>query len=174
MPFVIWLTGIPSSGKSTIARALKKALKSYGIKVEVLESDQMRKILTPKPKYTAEERDWFYNTLSWLAWLLYKNGINVIIDATGHKAEYRHRAREMIGSDFIEVYVRCPLEVAMSRDTKGLYKLALEGKIKTLPGLQVPYEEPPSPELVVDTSLESLQNIVNKIIKFLKGRGYLR
>lgn len=173
MPFVIWLTGIPSSGKSTIARALAQQLKKQSVKVQILESDELRKVLTPDPKYTEEERNWFYEVISWLAWLLYKNGVNVIIDATAHKASYRRRARDLIGKDFIEIYVRCPLNVAIKRDTKGLYKLALKGIIKTLPGIQVPYEEPKAPEIIVDTSMESLDRIVNKILQFLRSHKYL-
>ena len=173
MPFVLWLTGIPASGKSTIAKMLKFKLEQENVKVAVLESDEIRKVLTPNPKYTEEERDWFYSTLIWISSLLYRNGINVIIDATAHKRTYREKARSLFGKDFIEVYLRCPLKVAMKRDPKGLYKRALRGEIKTLPGLQVPYEEPCNPELIVDTSKEAPNEIVKKIILFLRSSGYL-
>ncbi len=172
--FVIWLTGIPASGKSTIARKLADRLRGLGLKVEVLESDEVRKVLTPRPTYTEEERDWFYGTvLVWLAKLLYRNGICVIIDATAHKRAYREKARQEFGNDFVEVYVKCSIETAMKRDPKGLYKAALEGKIKTLPGLQVPYEESPNPDVVVDTEKMTPEECVETILSKLRERGLL-
>ncbi len=168
---VVWLTGIPASGKSTIAKKLYKKLVDVGIKVEILESDELRKILTPKPLYTEEERDWFYGkVIIWLAKLLYRNGIFVIIDATGHKRVYREEARREFKEKFIEVYVKCSLETAMKRDPKGLYRAALEGKIKTLPGLQVPYEEPTNPDVIVDTDIEDVDTCVRKILEHICGR----
>lgn len=171
---MIWLTGIPASGKSTIAKLLAEKLRQLGIKVEVLESDDVRKVLTPKPLYTDEERDWFYGTvLVWLAKLLFRNGISVIIDATGHKRAYRERARSEFGDRFLEVYVKCSLETAMKRDPKGLYRAALEGRIKTLPGLQVPYEEPTNPDVVVNTETMSPEECVNVIIQKLREKNLI-
>ncbi len=168
---VIWLTGIPASGKSTISRALSEKLRGAGLEVEVLESDEVRKILTPRPLYSEEERDWFYGkVLIWLAKLLFKHGICVIIDATGHKRMYRENARKEFGKHFIEVYVRCSVETAMKRDPKGLYRAALEGRIRTLPGLQVPYEEPINPEVIVDTEKEDVDTAVRKIIGYICNR----
>jgi len=168
---VIWLTGIPASGKSTIAKALAEKLRSIGLEVEVLESDEIRKVLTPRPLYSDEERDWFYGkVLIWLAKLLFKHNITVIIDATGHKRMYRENARREFGKKFVEVYVKCSLETAMKRDPKGLYKAALEGRISTLPGLQVPYEEPENPEVVVDTEREDVDTAVRKIVNYICNR----
>ena len=172
--FVAWFTGIPASGKSTIAKKVCEKLKDMGIKIEILESDEVRKVITPKPLYSDEERDWFYGTvLIWLAELLYRNGINVIIDATGHKAWYREKAREKFRQNFLEIYIKCSVETAMKRDPKGLYKAALEGRIKTLPGLQVPYEEPTNPDLVLDTEKLSINECVEKFIQLLKGKGFI-
>ena len=167
MTFVIWLTGIPASGKSSIAKKLREKLMSMNWRVEVLESDELRKVLTPKPLYTDEERDWFYRTIIWLAQLLHRHDINVIIDATAHKKKYRDEAREVFGENFIEVYVKCSLETAMRRDPKGLYRKALAGEVKTLPGLQVPYEETPNPEIVLDTEKLNPNECVEEIVKYL-------
>ncbi len=173
--FVLWLTGIPASGKSTIAKRLAQELKSRGVDCEVLESDEIRKIVTPRASYTDEERDWFYGVmLIWLAKLLFRHNIAVIIDATGHKRAYRENARREFGDKFVEVYVKCSLETAMRRDPKGLYRAALEGRIRTLPGIQVPYEEPVSPDVVVDTEREDVDTCVRKILDYLANRGLLR
>jgi len=174
--WAIWITGLPSSGKSTISRLLAKKLEEKGIRAQVLESDELRRVLTPRPKYTEEERDWFYHVMAWIGWLLVKNGTNVIFDATANKRAYRERARQLIGPErFAEVYVRCPLEVCMARDVKGIYKLALEGKASTVPGLQVPYEEPLDPAVVVDTSVmgpeECVELIMRKILELFYGGG---
>jgi len=148
-------------------------LVKMGIKVQVLESDELRRILTPNPTYTDEEREWFYNVMAWIGWLLVKNGVNVIFDATANRRAYRERARRLIGPDrFMEIYVRCPLEVCMRRDEKGIYKLALEGKAKTVPGLQAPYEEPLKPDVVVDTSEKGPDECVKEVLRAVLDRFY--
>ncbi len=172
MVFAVWLTGIPSSGKSTIARELQRELSKLGIKVQILESDEVRKILTPNPRYDEYERDFFYRALAVIGKYLTDNGVSVIFDATAHKRLYREYARKLI-RNFIEVYVYCPLEVAMKRDVKGLYSRALKGIIKTLPGLQVPYEEPVNPEVIVDTSRLSVRECVDEVVRCLEKMGYI-
>lgn len=171
--FAIWITGIPACGKSTIARVLAEGLKERGVNVEVLESDELRRILTPMPSYVEEERDHFYESLVFIGKLLTKNGVNIILDATASKRKYRERAREEI-KDFLEVYVKCPLNIAMQRDKKGLYAKALKGEIKTLPGLQALYEEPINPEVVVESDKQTPEQCSEKIIataqKILKLR----
>ncbi|MEM4700366.1 MAG: adenylyl-sulfate kinase [Candidatus Nezhaarchaeales archaeon] len=170
--FAVWLTGIPSSGKSTIAKKLKEKLETRGVGVEVLESDEIRKHLTPRPTYTEEERDAFYSALTFIGELLVRHGINVVFDATAHKRAYRDEARRRI-EKFVEVYVKCPLDEAMRRDPKGLYRRSLKGEISSLPGLQVPYEEPLNPDVVVDTSKLSPDEAAEAIISKLRERGLI-
>ncbi len=148
--WAVWITGLPSSGKSTTAKALARKLEERGIHVQILESDELRKVLTPNPTYTDEEREFFYNAMVYIGKLLTKNGVNVIFDATANRRKYRDRARREIGR-FIEVYVRCPIEVCMKRDAKGIYRMAMEGKATTVPGIQAVYEEPENPEVIVDS-----------------------
>lgn len=133
--------------------------------------------MTPKPTYSLEERDIVYATLVYIAELLTKNGINVIIDATGNLRRYRESAREKI-SNFIEVYLRCPLEVCIARESKRkrmygaptkIYEKAFEGKAPTVPGIGQPYEEPLNPEVIIDTSMltpeQAAEKILNAIIE---------
>lgn len=149
--FVIWLTGLPASGKTSLAIALQKRLAQLGIHAVVLDSDEMRAILTPQPTYSDAERCWFYNVLvHWAAWLA-NNGINVLIAATGNRRIYRHQAREQI-ERFAEIYVKCPLDVCQRRDPKGIYARAYDGDADTVPGIGAIYEAPFDPEVTIDTS----------------------
>lgn len=170
--WIMWITGLPSSGKSTIANGVAQKLREMGLKIEILESDELRKVLTPKPTYSEEERDWFYSVIVYIAKLLARNGIDVIIDATGNKRVYRDNARRHL-SKFIEVYVKCPLDVCMKRDVKGLYKRALEGMIETLPGVQTLYEEPLKPEVTVETDKLTINESVELVLNKLKEIGYI-
>ena len=165
-PFAIWITGLPSSGKTTIRRALVKRLNEAGISVQVLESDELRRIITPKPTYSPEERDNFYNVMVYAGELLIRNGANIIFDATANKRLYRDKARGAI-TNFVEVYVKCPLSVCMQRDPKGIYKKAKEGGANTVPGLQELYEEPLNPEIVIESDKEKPEAAAEKIFQFL-------
>ncbi|OGW54814.1 MAG: hypothetical protein A2Z46_04110 [Nitrospirae bacterium RBG_19FT_COMBO_55_12] len=163
--FGIWITGLPSSGKSSVTRELVKKLEAQGTRVVVLESDEMRKILTPEPTYSPEERDWFYRTLALLGALLTRSGVNVVFDATANKRAYRDHARALI-QRFIEVYVDCPIEICRKRDPKGIYARASSGRATGVPGVQASYEPPLRPELTVDGQASpetGAKAIVNKL-----------
>ena len=164
----IWLTGLPASGKSTIAVALKPKLEEIG-SVEVLESDAVRRILTPHPTYSEAERDLFYRALAFMGAKLVSHGVMVIFDATANKRAHRDFARSMIPR-FIEVAVECPLELAMQRDYKGTYQRGQRGESVTVPGLQEPYEAPINPEVRVDTTKVKASEAAAIILEFLKDR----
>jgi adenylylsulfate kinase len=164
----IWLTGLPASGKSTIAVALKPKLEEIGA-VEVLESDAVRRILTPHPSYSEAERDLFYRALAFMGAKLVSHGVTVIFDATANKRAHRDFARNMIPR-FIEVAVECPLELAMQRDYKGTYQRGQRGESVTVPGLQEPYEAPINPEVRVDTTKMKASEAAAIILEFLKDR----
>jgi adenylylsulfate kinase len=147
--FGIWITGLPSSGKSSVTGELVKKLGAQGIHVVVLESDEMRKILTPEPTYSPEERDRFYRALVLLGALLTRSNVNVVFDATANKRAYRDHARSLL-QRFIEVYVDCPIEVCRKRDPKGIYARAASGLATGVPGVQAAYEPPLRPDLTLD------------------------
>ncbi|HET7058991.1 MAG TPA: adenylyl-sulfate kinase [Nitrospiraceae bacterium] len=166
MSFAIWITGLPASGKSTITAALRLRLEATGLRVEVLESDAVRHILTPSPSYSHEERDLFYRALAFVGSRLVVHGVTVIFDATAGKQAYREFARRLIAR-FIEVAVECPLEVCMARDQKGTYRKGLAGESKTVPGLQVPYEAPLTPDLRIESEHISPTAAADRILAVL-------
>jgi adenylylsulfate kinase len=147
--FALWITGMPASGKSTVTRALVDKLREQGVHVVVLESDELRRILTPNATYSPEERDHFYHMMVLIGDLIVRSGVNVIFDATANKRSYRDHARSLI-MKFMEVYLQCPLEVCIKRDPKGIYRQAKTGKTVTVPGLQTPYEIPVNPDVTLD------------------------
>ena len=165
----IWLTGLPASGKSTIAAALRPQLEQLKLSVEVLESDAVRRILTPTPTYSPEERDLFYRALAFMGARLVSHGVTVIFDATANKRAYRDFARSLIPT-FIEVAVECPLELAMTRDYKGTYQRGQLGESSTVPGLQDPYETPLNPEVRIDTTQLSAKGAASKVVDVMKRK----
>ncbi len=172
----VWVTGLPGCGKSTIAHVLLEKLEGEGVHFQILSSDMVRKVLTPNPKYTEEERDIVYGAIVFIAKLLAENGINVIIDATGNRRRYRDNARMEIPR-FMEAYVRCPLEVCMERESKrkgrtyhapeAIYEKAFAGESKTVPGIGVPYEEPVKPEVTVDSDTSSPNECAKRILEMI-------
>ena len=164
--FAIWLTGIPASGKSTIAALLANELRANDRNVQVLESDELREIITPNPTYGEDERERFYNVLAYMGKMLVDNGVNVIFDATANRKRYRDKAKVQI-EKFFEVYVQCPADVCAERDPKGLYREARDGKITTLPGTQTGYEPPDNPDVTIFSDRETPQEAAKKIISKL-------
>ena len=165
--YAIWLTGLPASGKSTIVAALIPQLENLGRPVEVLESDAVRRVLTPTPTYSHEERDLFYRALAFMGARLVAHGVTVIFDATANRRAYRDFARSLIPK-FIEVAVECPLELAMQRDYKGTYQRGQRVESSTVPGLQDPYEAPLHPEVRIDTMKRPAKEAAGTIFEFVK------
>lgn len=174
----VWISGLPGSGKSVVSETLFKLLNKRGIRAQLLSSDALRKVVTPRPTYSLEERDMVYSTLVYVAGLLTQNGVNAVIDATGNLRRYRENAREHIPR-FIEVYLKCPLRVCMEREAKRgktyrapnqIYARALKGEASTVPGVGQPYEPPLDPEITLDTvkltPAECAQRIMQKILLF--------
>jgi adenylylsulfate kinase len=172
MAFAVWLTGLPASGKSSIAVELASRLRGYGVALEVLESDETRKILTPGASYAEEERDAFYRALAFTASRLVAHQISVIIDATANKRAHRELARGLI-PHFFEAAIECPIELCRSRDHKGTYRAAAEGRSRTVPGDGAHYEVPAAPELRIDSSAAAPEASAERIVAALVERGFL-
>jgi adenylylsulfate kinase len=170
--FAVWMTGLPSSGKTTLARTLEGLLSDHRIKVQILDSDDLRHALTPDPSFSKQERDWFYHVLVYIAGLLTDNGVNVLIAATGPRSEYRQAARKRMHR-FAEVYLYCPKQVCKERDPKGLWEKAESGEINNLPGLGAPYQAPSNPEVTVYTDRLSPRDAAGHILQKLKDIGFI-
>ena len=171
--FTVWLTGMSGAGKTTIGKHLAQELERRGRLVDVLDGDEIRKILSKGLGFSREDRDANVNRIAFVASLLVRHGSAVISGAISPYAEARDNARARIGN-FLEVYVQCSLEELIRRDTKGLYMRALSGELKRFTGISDPYEAPVSPEVIVDTEHENVDACVAKILRALEERGYVR
>ena len=169
---------MPGSGKSTIAQALLSRLEEEEIHVQILTMDMLRGVMTPKPSYSEEERENVYATIVFVAKLLNQNGVNIIIDATGNLRRYRDRGRREL-KNLLIAYAKCSLEVCMEREMgrkftfgapREVYKKGLEGRSSTVPGINVPYEEPLDAEVVVETDKLMPQECAEKIVEAIMIR----
>lgn len=173
----VWFTGLPCSGKSTIADRLADVLKNDGYKVERLDGDMIRKSPISKDLgFTKEDRRKNLERVAFIAKLLSKNGIIVLATFVSPYNEIRRDIRSIIGEDrFLLVYTKCSLKVCMERDVKGMYAKALKGEIENFTGIDDPFEEPinPKADLIVETDKESVEESVERVIKFLRRRGII-
>ena len=174
--FTVWLTGLSGAGKTTLAQRIVNELKASDMKVELLDGDEVRTNLSQGLGFSKEDRDTNIRRIGYVSRLLSRNGVGVIVAAISPYRQIRDEVRQAItrdGSDFIEVYVQCPIEVLTERDVKGLYQKALAGEIKEFTGVSDPYEEPLDPEVTVTTDCESIAESVSKILAAIEARGLL-
>jgi adenylylsulfate kinase len=170
--FAVWISGLPASGKSTLTRALKARLAARGIDVAVLESDELRRVFTPEPRYDEKERAAFYGQMVYVGALLVRHGVPVIFDATANRRVWREQARRAIPR-FVEVYVNSPLDVCMARDPKGIYRMAREGEASEVPGLQATYEPPEEPDIEVRGDREAPEAAAERVVLKLVEKGFI-
>jgi adenylylsulfate kinase len=172
MAFVLWFTGIPASGKSTIAQEVERMLKERGIPIENLDADEIRAHLSPDLGYTEKDRDINTKRLAFLASLLEKHGVSAIVAAVSSLKRFRERARAM-SRNFVEIYVNCPVEVCMERDPKGLYARAQRGEVNDIAGLHQPYEVSETPDVICESHLHTIEECAQKVILSLEEHGLL-
>ncbi len=174
--FTIWFTGLSGAGKTTLATALASQLTTHGLRVEILDGDEVRTNLSKGLGFSKEDRDTNIRRIGYVARLLSRNGAVVIAAAISPYRDVRDEVRRSIEADgaaFIEVFVKCPIEVLAERDVKGLYKQALAGELKNFTGVSDPYEESLDPEVIVETDREAVEQSAGKIIDELTLRGLL-
>jgi len=169
---VIWITGLPGSGKSTLSDGIKKSYPDFVI----LRMDELRRFITPQPSYSEDEREMVYRAIVYTAKMLSDFNHNVIIDATANRRRWRDFARQNI-SRFAEIYLKCSLEISREREKyrkdtrlapKDIYEKALKGA--PVPGVSVPYEEPIYPELIIETENISITESVEMCLDFISKK----
>jgi len=170
--FVIWLTGLPGSGKTTIARKLEPELRRLELPVEVLDGDEIRQNLSKGLGFSREDRETHLKRVTYVAKLLSRNGVAVIAAFISPYRAIREYARKET-TNFLEVYVKCSVETCARRDPKGLYKRASSGQITDLTGPQDVYEEPTAPDLLLDTERLTVEECVTAIQSKLSGLGLI-
>lgn len=174
--FTLWLTGLSGAGKSTLAERVVPELRARGVNVEVLDGDEVRTNLSKGLGFSKEDRDTNIRRIGYVCRLLTRNGLGAVSAAISPYREVRDEVRRAIetdGASFIEVYVKCPIDVLAERDVKGLYKKALAGELNNFTGVSDPYEEPLAPEIIIESDREQVGESVNKIIKFLEEKGFI-
>ena len=169
-PFILWMTGLPCSGKTTIVKELQKDIPNLAM----LDGDELREWFSPKD-FSKAGRDEHNKKVAHLAKLLLKHGVPSCVSLVSPYIENRSNAREIInsGDQFSEVYVKCSLEECEKRDVKGMYAKARAGEIKGFTGIDDPYEAPENPDLLIDAEHEELQESVDKVKNYLKSKNLL-
>ncbi len=169
---VIWLTGIPGSGKTTLAIELKKYFDTKNVSADILDGDEIRKTLSKDLGFSSKDREEHNRRVIYIAKLLAKNGVTTIVPLISPFRSIRSEARKEI-PNFVEVFVKASLDTCIKRDPKGLYKKAQRGEIQNMTGISSPYEEPENPELVLDTEKYPVAKCLDMLVSKLKQLGYL-
>ncbi len=170
--FTLWLTGMSGAGKSTISDQIMDRFRAAGAKVELLDGDVVRTNLSQGLGFSREDRDINIRRIGFVAELLSRNGVIVVVAAISPYRDTRDEVKAKIGS-FLEVFVDCPVEVLAKRDVKGLYKKALAGEVGNFTGISDPYEPPRNPDVTVRTDRETLDESVGKVWTALTERGWI-
>jgi adenylylsulfate kinase len=170
--FTLWFTGLPVSGKTTVSQLVADALRKRGLRVEVLDGDEVRKNLSKGLGFSKEDRDINIKRIGFVCKLLSRNGVAAIAAAVSPYEETRQHNRREI-QDYIEVFCKCPLEVLIMRDPRGMYKKAASGEIPNFTGISDPYEEPGRPELVLYTDREKPDESAARVLQRLEEMAYI-
>jgi adenylylsulfate kinase len=169
--YVVWMEGFPGSGKSTLSKAVASALAEHGWPTEVLDGEDVRAQFFPELGYSRKDRETHAKRVSVLARMLARHGVVALVAMITPYETSRQAARAAVGERFAEIWLECPIEICRKRDPRGWYQKTREGKVKRFTGVDDPFEEPLSPDLVVDTSERSVAACVQQVLRFLAGRG---
>lgn len=167
---VFWLTGLSGSGKSTISHEVEKRLHDKGMQVYVFDGDNVRHGLCGDLSFSLEARAENIRRIAETCKLFLENGTICLCAFISPMEKDRDKVKEIVGEDFREVYIKCPLETCESRDVKGNYKLAREGKIKNYTGISSPYEAPLRPDLVLETEKMTIEESTEEFERFILAR----
>jgi adenylylsulfate kinase len=170
--FTVWLTGYSGSGKTTISQHLYRKMIGQSVACEILDGDIIRQHLSHGLGFSKEDRCINIQRIGFVAELLSRNGVGVIVSAISPYREGRDHVRGKI-ENFVEVYIRCSIEECTRRDTKGLYKKAMDGEIKNFTGISDPYEEPINPEIICNTETETVEESVDIVLAGLKRLRFI-
>jgi len=170
--FTLWFTGLSGAGKSTLSNLLADELRRRGMRVEILDGDDVRTNLSKGLGFSKEDRDTNIKRIGYVCKLLSRNGVVAISAAISPYREVRDFNREQIGN-FIEVYVQCSIEALTRRDVKGLYKKALAGEIQNFTGVSDPYEPPRKAEITVDSERQNVQESLKTIVEYLERHQWI-
>lgn len=170
---MVWLEGLPASGKTTLSGAVASRLRGIGWDVEVLDGDQIRHAYYPELGFSRKERESHARRVSFMARTLARHGVTVIVAMITPYETSRQAARSEVGGRFQEVWLRCPLEVCKQRDPKGIYRQSGPGFVRHLTGVDDPFEEPLNPDLAVDTANTTVDQATERIMRHLATQGYL-
>lgn len=170
--FTLWFTGLSGAGKTTVSTLIVERLRAHNAKVELLDGDLVRKHLSKGLGFSKEDRDTNIRRIGFVCELLSRNGVIAVAAAISPYRAVRDEVRRRI-PNFVEVYVECPIEVLIARDTKGMYRQALEGKLPQFTGVSDPYEAPLNPEIVLHTAAQTAQESADEVWEALRGMGLL-
>jgi adenylylsulfate kinase len=174
--FTLWFTGLSGAGKTTLTNEIVPQLKARGVKVEILDGDEVRTNLSKGLGFSKEDRDTNIRRIGYVARLLSRNGVGVIVAAISPYAAVRDEVRKDVeanGAAFVEVFVKASLDTLVGRDVKGLYKKAIAGEIANFTGVSDPYEAPEHPEILVSSDTETVVESAEKIIEYLEENNLI-
>jgi len=168
----VWFTGLSGAGKTTISKLVAEILQAHGLKIEILDGDVVRQNLTKGLGFSKSDRDENIRRIGFVAHLLTRNGVIVLVSAISPYRAIRGELKQRIG-DFVEVFVNAPLDICEQRDVKGLYQRARSGEIQGFTGIDDPYEFPENPDVECCTDQETIETSASKVLKTLVDQGYL-
>ena len=169
--WVVWIEGLPCAGKTSLARATSERLAAEGRAVEVLDGDEVRRMFSPELGFSRKDREMHARRVSYVAGMLARHGVVVLVAMITPYETSRQAARATVGERFSEVWLNCPVDVCRRRDTKGLYRRDRAAGSPKVTGVDDPFEEPLAPDLVLDTSSESVAASTDRILSYLASRG---